>query len=285
MLVVLILGLCGLLLLAGAAVLSLFAWHNYRVASRLGLPLSRVGKLRPGFRKVRGKVAALGEPLRSPVTNKECVYYRLRVYEERKKWKNGSAFSGSGGVFTAWAVGGAVGVLIHNAMAAREDEVKRSWDQFLEEVVDLPLLVEDDTGSVQADLHDATILIKEKSRITSDMDRMPPTRLTKLLRDEYGIHPVDERGRVRQFHFWEEVLPLGTKVTVVGTVESLEDGSLRFQKQDDLLLISDRDVTKNGRSSRNQAIGFAAGAGAAALVGLGCFLGAVVLLVKTLHAH
>lgn len=72
----------------------------------------------------------------------------------------------------------------------------------------------------------------------------------------------------------------GAKVTVVGAVEPLEDGSLCFQKQGDPLVVSKRDVKKEGQSARSRALGFTIGAGAALGVGLSCLLVAFVLVVR-----
>ena len=276
------LGLLGFLLLAGGVVLGLFAWRNLRAASLLGRPLSHIGKLRPGLRRVRGRVVPLDDVLHSPVTNKECVYYRLRVYEERKSWKSGSVFSGP---VVAGAAFGVLGVLIHTAMEAREDEAVHSWHPLFDEAVDVPFLIEDDTGSVEVELKRADVIVKEKSRIASDMNRSPPARLREMLQEEYGIPIVDERGRFRTLHFVEEALLVGAKVTVLGTVEPVENGELCFQKRGDLFLVSERDVGKAGRSARSRAIGFASGAGGALAVALLLLFTAFVLAVRALFVH
>ena len=88
MFVIFYLGFTGLLLVAVGVVLWRFARRYLQMSSLLRRPLSRIGKLRPGFRKVRGKVVPLGEVLRGPLTNKECVYYKFSVEEDRKTYKD-----------------------------------------------------------------------------------------------------------------------------------------------------------------------------------------------------
>ena len=74
-------GLTGFLALGAALFLGLMAWHNYSGLPKYAKKLSRIGKLRPGFRCVRGKVVPIGECLRSPVTNRECVR-PVTLYEQ-----------------------------------------------------------------------------------------------------------------------------------------------------------------------------------------------------------
>lgn len=111
MFLVVFLGFFGLLLLAGTVILGLYAQRNMRSASLLQRPLCRVDELRPGCRKIRGKIAAIGKSLRSPVANRECVYYRLRVYEERSTFKEMPELPG--GVFTALLTGGLLGARLY----------------------------------------------------------------------------------------------------------------------------------------------------------------------------
>lgn len=272
-----LLGFFSLMLLAGGVVLGLYAQRNLRTASLLGCPASRIGKLRPGFRKVRGKIAALGKPLRSPVDNKECVYYRLHVKEERKTFRislselNQPLFRGS---------------ILADAREAWNTESNRSvhsWRTLLDETYDAPLAIEDDTGSVEVDLHGATVFTKEKKQIVSGGNHPPPSKLEELLREKHGIQTVDDRGFFKTLYFAEEVLPVGAKVMVAGTVEELESGELCFQKSSDLFVVSEGDVAKQRQSARSAAMGFAAGAGGAMILGLGCLLGAIVLIMRALH--
>lgn len=272
---IVLLGFFGLLLLAGGAVLSLYARRSFRTAEQLGRPLNRIGKLRPGFRKVRGKIAAIGKPLRSPVGDKECVYYRLQVKEERKSY-----------IVTLSATRGPIiggGTILSDAMDAWHTEGDRavhSWHTLLDDTHDVSLTVEDDTGCVEVDLSGAAVLTKEKKQIVAGGNHPPPSRLEETLRAEHGIHSVDERGFFKTLLIVEEVLLVGAKVTIAGTVEELESGDLCFQADSDPLVVSEGDLAKQKQSAHTRAMGFAASAGAAMSLGLGCLVVAVVVIMR-----
>jgi hypothetical protein len=278
-----LLGLVALLVVAGGVLLGLFAWRNFQAASLLGRPLSRIARLRPDTRKVRGQIVPLDTLLRSPVTDQPCVYYRLRVYEERQEWK--STDEPTGGIIVAGALGGATGGVVYEAAgwSEREERAVRSLLTILDETVSIPLAVRDDTGEVEVDLRGATIMPKQKGRIATGEGRPAPPKLADLLRDEYDFHTVDERGWVKTLHFVEEMLPVGAKVTVVGRVEPLKSGDLCFRKKGgDDLLVSDRDVAKEARSAQGRAMGYAAGAGGALAVALIFLIWATALAARAL---
>lgn len=292
MFLVFLLGVFGMLLLAGGAAMGFFAWRNLQTSSLLGRPLSRIGKIRPGHRKVRGKIVPLGKALRSLVTEKECVYYRLRVYEDQRTYEDvlylptGQTVAPPrlpGGFFTSIVLFGQLGGLMYrlHEVAESDSRAAHSSRLILDEVDDIPFTVEDDTGSVEVDLRGALVWVKEKGRIASNEINPLFSKLADHLRDEFDIHVVDDRGHYKTLNIVEEALLTAAKVTVVGAVEALEDESLCFQKQDVPLVVSERDVTKEGRSARSSAIGFAFGAGAAVGVGLGCLLGAFVLILRS----
>lgn len=282
------LGIFGLLLLAGGVILSLYAWRNLQSASRLQCPLSRVAKLQPGLRKTRGKIAALGKPLRSPVAKKECVYYRLRVYEEKKKIK--SSVSSASDLLPAFAMGGLLGALLAHLyrtheIDGRDERTTYSRHLLVDKEDNVPLSIEDETGCVEVDLHGATVFTKEKARSASGGDHPPPPHLEELLREEHDLHTVDRRGFFKMLHFVEELLPVGTKATVAGTLEELRSGDLCFQANGGPLVVSAGDVTKEGRSARNRAIGLTIGAASSLGVGLSCLVGAFLLLGRARRAR
>jgi hypothetical protein len=273
----------GILLVMGGVVLGLYGWRNLRAALLLGRPRSRVANLRPGLCKVRGKIVPLGKILRSPVTNQPCVYYRLRVTEDRAVPR--SDFESESGIRIARLIGGFTGVFLFKTAVAIE-ESNSSSHSLLNESDNIPLLIEDDTGLVEVDLRRATIFAKKKSCLDTNFSHqiLALSRLTDKLREEYGIHTVDERGRFKTLHFMEEVLLVGAKVTVVGPVAQLKSGDFCFQQKGDPLLVSEREVGKESQEARSRAIGFIAGSTAALAVGLGCLLSAFVFVVRALLA-
>jgi hypothetical protein len=281
MVLAIVLGVVGLILVAAAALLGYVAVRLFRRASRLGIRPAHAAKLKPGpCKKVRGKVVAVGAPLRSPLTNQACVYYRLSIDEERRKWKTRRA-APSGGAVAAGILGGAVGALLYGALAAQQDEgtteVIHSWDNVLDDVECTRLVVEDATGRVEVDLRDAEVVTKDSSRVHADLNKPAPHQLGDFVRKRYKVHTVDEGGRVKTMRFVEKALKEGAKVTVVGPVAAGPDGGLRFQNKGGALLVSERDVGKEGRFARNWAVGLAAAAGACLLLAAGAVVAAVVL--------
>ena len=275
------LGFFGLFLLAVGIVLGLSARRNQQSASHLQRPLHRIARLEPGVRKTRGKIVALGKSLQSPVTKKECVYYRLRIYEEKKRYKRDLNFLEA--FLPRCSLYGPLGDVFDETLEEplHEERAIYSRHLLLEEVHNVPLVIEDDTDSVEVDLDGATVITKEKNQFSSGDDRPPPSGLDDLLREECNFSVVDQRGFFKRLYFVEEVLPLGAKVTVVGPVESLKSGDLCFQSNNGLLLVGERDVAKEGQSARNRALGFTIGAAATLGMGLGCLLGAFFLMTQT----
>jgi hypothetical protein len=265
----------GILLVMAGALLGMCGWRNLQRASWLGIPLVRIAKLAPGHRKVRGHIVAAGETLRAPVTNKPCVYYRLRVKQERRRWKTrGGPGAPSGGLVIAGVLGGAIGGALYSAVrAARADDNEetkliRSWEEVLNEASNVRLVVQDDTGTVEVDMHDAEVIPKEKSQVLTDFDKAAPTHLQDLLRKKYRFETVDEGGKLKTLHFLEEMLAEGTRVTVVGPVEAGSDGNLLFQAAGGPLLVSEPDVGKMSRSARRVSIGFSVAAVGTTTLGL-----------------
>jgi hypothetical protein len=63
-----------------------------------------------------------------------------------------------------------------------------SCQTLVDDASSILLTVEDDTGTVEVDLRGATVIAKQKSRISSGLGGGIPVKLADLLRKEYGIH-------------------------------------------------------------------------------------------------
>lgn len=284
--VVVFLCFVGVVLVAGGALLGWFAWQNFQKASRLDRPLSRVAKLRPGFHKVRGRIAPIGEPLLGPVTNHPCVYYRLCVYEDQDKSR--SPAGSDEGAAVARFLGGGAGILMHKVATSLEQgdvPFAPSSQTLVDDASSILLTVEDDTGTVEVDLRGATVIPKEKARIDSGLGGGIPVKLADWVRKEYGIHMVNERGWVKSCQFVEEALRVGAKVTVVGPVEAAKNGNLRFRSKGDTLVVSERDIGKEGQETRGRALGLCAGAGVALALALMALIGAAIIAVQAFVAR
>lgn len=277
------LGFFALLLLAAGAVLGWCVWRHKQRLALLECPRSRVAELRPGFRKIRGKIAPVDNLLRSLVSNKDCVYFRLHVYEDKRK-VTGGGLELPGGAITAAFLFGWIGALIYRVQEIGADtRTTYSRHSLLDADDEVPVVVEDETGCVEVDLRGATILAKEKARVVSDDNHPPPTHLEKLLREEYDFDTVDRRGFFKRLHFIEEWLPVGAKVTVLGSVEQRKSGALCFWKDDFPLLVSDGGLAKEIDTARSRALGYTIGSIGTLAVGLGCLFGFVLLAARALR--
>ena len=70
----------------------------------------------------------------------------------------------------------------------------------------------------------------------------------------------------------------------MGPVEPAKNGNLRFRSKGETLLVSERDIGKEGQAIRSRAMGFCAGAGVALALGLMALIGAAVIAVQALVA-
>ncbi|MCA9115362.1 MAG: hypothetical protein KDA79_09760 [Planctomycetaceae bacterium] len=75
-------GFLSVLFATAAGALGYWAVRNTRRAVLIDrTPTTPVSQVKNGLAEIKGHLAAAGEPLRSPVTNSECVYYHIRVEE------------------------------------------------------------------------------------------------------------------------------------------------------------------------------------------------------------
>lgn len=262
------LGISGAFLALVAVFLWLLAVRDFRRASLLGTPLQRMSRVEPGRCKVRGQVVALEKALRSPVTEQPCVYYRLRVDQERRQWKSTGGAPAVSGAFLAGFLGGALGGLLYGLARGQAEEgedskVITSWVRILNEAESVRMAVEDEHGVViEVDLEDAEVISKGRSSLTADYHQPAPAHLNSLLYKQYDIDTIDDQGKNKTMRFLEDMLPPGAKVTVIGTVEEEDDGDLCFVASEGPLLATEREVIKMGRTARKWAVGYTlAGAG------------------------
>lgn len=266
----------ALLCVVCAIVLGGVGWYSHRKAAWLTRPLTRIGKLRPGSRKIRGKIAACTNVLHSPMTNRECVYYRLRVYEQGKKSRPIDVLRNAMHSPTAFH-GGFFVYRFGDSFASGQDPTNErsvySWHVAVDEVESVPFCIEDDTGLVEVDVRGATVSPKTRARMATSMHEpvLALSPLMERLRQEHGFEAVDERGQFKTLRFEEEVLLLEADATVLGSVALRESRGLCFHANDEeALLVVEGNVAKQGRAARNYAIGFAIGCGIAFLVAVAC---------------
>jgi hypothetical protein len=281
---VIALAVVAFIFLTVAIVLGFFAGRHFRRASLLGIPVQGAGELESGLCKVRGRIVALGQPMHSPVTNQSCVYYRLHVAVEHRKWVTTArpGWNANPTVVAGGVLGGAIGGLIAGlATSGARDEgttkIHQSWVPVLDDACSVRLAVEDSTGKVEVDLRDASVVTKKPYHLFTDLHRPAPQELADFLQKEYRLFMVDDNGRIMTMKIEEEKLKEGAKVTVLGTVEERSGGRLCFRPKAGPLLVSERDLDKEHRSARKRAIVYAAAAA-------GSLAAAAALLIVALVA-
>jgi hypothetical protein len=264
-----------------AVVLGVVGERNLRRAARLGVSPSRAAKLQPGFRKVKGRIQGGGKPLRSPVTNKPCVYFKFRVDQEQKKWRRRGGTAGAGGWWIymgypfmfgfagVWALRYMAYVASTRTSQLESSTAVWSWEKVLEDAHGLNLRVEDETGEVDVDMEGAEVVVKDKALFRSSDRQAPPHHLQEVLHDLYDVWTVNDRGLFKNMNFYEEVLTEGSRVTVVGPVAAREDGTLCFDAGAGPLLVSDGDVGRLARSARMFGVWLSAAAAGSLAFGLG----------------
>jgi hypothetical protein len=154
----------GLILQSAAVVLGGLSVRHFRRAARLGIPVQNIVELAPGFGKVRGRLAALGKPLRSPLTDQACVYYRLRVAREHRKWATPLMPEAETSRLLARVddpfrrVGNFINSLLGDK---RSTKMHPSWVPVLDPTQSVRVALEDATGKVELDLQGVKVVIKE----------------------------------------------------------------------------------------------------------------------------
>ena len=181
---------------------------NRDFAPYFQLPVTPIGKLRPGPAIVRGRVTKGSEVTASTLSKTPCVYHWFRA-EKQYPSGDGSASRLIG--TSAW----------------RADV----------------LYVADETGTTTVPLERADLLLQVKAYGTGPVLPDPPEGFRQVLCQQYGV-AVPERTWFGTHYIFEEcVLAVGDEVFVAGAV-ALHDRHPFFFKQGSVLLVSDYDEAK-----------------------------------------
>jgi HEAT repeat protein len=181
-----------------------------RAATMAETPFSNVDRLGRGPRqvcKVRGRVVAQEELIRSPLGRRDCVYYRFVVQEQRT---------------------------VHSQNGSHT-----TWVNVVDDKQSVAVCVEDDTGSVRVPLDEADVTLKSAESQKSGMFRDPPARLRRLLAERYGR---STQGLLfnKTLRYIESALEDGANVIVVGEVANRRGGAV-FRKSEQVgLIVSDK---------------------------------------------
>ena len=237
------------LFVVGAAVAGLLAFFAYQRGAKprrkdVEPRKCRVAELRDGLCKVKGRLVARGKPLKSPLTNKPCVYYRFKADQayETKTWRTiGRTMAG------AW----------EGTMEERA-ESHESWRPLVEDAQGMDVALEDETGQAILDLRDAEyesilavkdgvidtranlqfeLMLDKRYGQSSMLDRRQTSAGTFT---RYGATPASEGRELPRVKVSEKMIENGVEVTVVGEVETREGKPPRFRPADFPIVIVPR---------------------------------------------
>jgi hypothetical protein len=182
---------------------------RYRRASRRAsliedAPLCKAAELEAGLCKMRGKVVAGDELLRSPLTRTRCVFFHFTVEELRRSGRNSY------------------------------------WHAIISDSQAVPCALVDKTGQATLSLEGAEALMTEGNRTHSGTLQSPPPGLEEMLRKRYNF---STKGLVfnKRLRYSERVIEDGTRILVIGDVKTKKTGRGQFYKGDNPLLVTDAD--------------------------------------------
>ena len=258
------------LLIVGVAAAGLLAFLAYRNGQKKVKPArvvrSKVAEMRDGdVCRVKGRLVAREESLKSPLTNKACVYFHFKVEQafEIKTWT------------TRYST--------FESTSERE-----TWHTIIDDVQRVPVAVEDETGRAYLDLADARfdgVAVKKEGVIhTSQQEGLA---FDLMLQKRYGESTLAARrsgvsgtySRRASFQregrelpkatVREEAVEDGVEVYVVGEVE-VREGKPRFRPVDHPLIVA--------RKVRDAELPAPANAAAGLWVAAGVVLGLTLLI-------
>jgi hypothetical protein len=237
--------------LAVAGLLGFFAYRSGQVRGRTARVVRcRVAEMRDGVCKVKGRLAARGEFLTSPLTRKKCLYYHFVAQQAYlvRTWTAGSSLLGEG----------------DTTMNDRE-----SYRPLVEDEQRVAVALEDETGVAYLDLRDvegqslvkrviteidtsldknvwfdlmlqkryscSTLVGRRKKGLTvsPDMDALDGPDLSLEMQISVGEGRELPKARVR-----EEIIEEGDEVIVVGEVETRDGRPPCFRPVDYPLIVA-----------------------------------------------
>ena len=182
-----------------------------------------VGDLDDGYWKTSGRVVALEEPLVSPMTRTECVFFLFRVEELKTR---------------------TVSTYDHQSRGRRTGtRTETYWETVVTDRQAITCAVKDKTGSARIELSDAETVFSPSAHSTSGTFQNCPERLQRTLSKRYGFAT---KGLIfnKGLRYTETVIEEGDKLFVIGDVEIGRGGAPVFVRGDKPFIVSDRSEAK-----------------------------------------
>lgn len=167
------------LIFGGSVFFKGFSWQKQKKIIE-DLPTSKVRSIAMGLVELFGKASVASTKLRSPFSGKDCVYYRYRIEEYKKRGKH-----------SKW-------VVIDRGV---------TMDYFY---------LEDETGKVLIDPKEAEIDIPLDFEFSSSLGRDPPEEIKNFLKNK-GMSFEGFLGMNKSMRYREYFIEPGDKLYVLGT--------------------------------------------------------------------
>ena len=155
------------------------------------IPTSKIRSLAVGIAEIYGKAVTNSELIRAPFSNEKCIVCRV-VIQERSRWSK-----------------------------------YRHWHTVRDWILSTEFLVEDDTGRVQVDPHNATLDIPASFENYSGWGKKPPPHAVEFLKKN-NLSFEGFLGINRSMRFVEYIIRPDDKVYVLGRADDnpfVKDGS------------------------------------------------------------
>jgi len=242
----------GVILLIGCVAFGIclfLAWRaRTKIAAIESARTADVGDLDDGYWKSSGRVVALEEPLVSPMTQTECVFYTFQVDELRTRTvTTTTSRPGSRGGFQTGT------------------RTETYWETVITDRQAIRCAIRDKTGEARVDLLDAETVLNPSAHSTSGTFQNCPAHLQRTLSRRYGF---STKGLLfnKGLRYTETVIEEGNKLFVIGDVEMSRRGEPEFIRGKQPFIVSDRSEAKLVGHFRTRATWWLVGAGTAAVL-------------------
>jgi hypothetical protein len=256
-----LIGLSILFLLIGAAGIAaiyhfLIKRFKKNIDTIADTPHLPVGQLRPGLAKSRGKSVALDEPIISPLTQTECVFYHFRVEELRTSTSSNTT----------------------QRVSKTRQQVHSGWVTVIDDKQAVACGLEDETGTARVDLLGADMVLTTGKPKQSSFFNSAPLELQESLKKRYDF---STKGLLlsKSLRYTEMLVRPGDPLFVAGDVETKAGQPPTFVKRDHALVVSDQGEEQVLQHFRRSITGAYVGMGLVAAITL--FAAGVPIYIMT----
>lgn len=208
-------------------------YHKKRARMLEKVPVSPVADIEEeGMAKVVGRVVALDKAIPSPITKTKCVYYHLRIEQQKAKDELPSNYARRRGV-----------------EEDEDDDV--DWGPVVEETRAVSFAVEDDTGMAAVEAKNLDVEVKSGKRIDSGYLKALSEAQERQLVERF---PNKKFSFSKKMRYTEVVIEEGDELMVTGEVDLPKDDHPQFRALDDHPVhVSDRTENKAAVESLGKA--------------------------------